>query len=325
MGKIKMPRTDLALDAADFIRSLAYVEAAKENRLPEGIAVDSQETPYAKVTQIVISTEDAASAMGKDQGTYITLEIPEIETLEPKEFATLSQTLAEEIRKVCTLQKGQTALVVGLGNWNVTADSLGPNTVAKVLVSRHIQQYMPEAMEKHMQSVAAVSPGVLGITGMETGEVICGIAEKMKPDVIIAIDALASGKVQRMHRTIQIADTGISPGSGLGNHRMKLSRETLGIPVIAIGVPTVVDAVTFTADAVSLLADALGESAVTTHVKEGRYGELSQHFDEVFQELVVTPKNIDHVMDRFSSLIADGMNLALHHGMKLEEIHSFLG
>lgn len=324
MEKIRMPRTDIALDAADFIRSQACVEAAAEHRLPDGITVESHNTPYAKVTQIVISTEDAAERMGKGKGTYITLEIPEIETLEPKEFALLSQTLAEEIRKVCTLQKGQTALVVGLGNWNVTADSLGPKTVSKVLVSRHIQQYMPDAMEENMQSVAAVSPGVLGITGMETGEVICGIAEKMKPDVIIAIDALASGKVQRMHRTIQIADTGISPGSGLGNRRMKLSKETLGIPVIAVGVPTVVDAVTFTADAVSLLSDALGESVVTESVKEGQYGKLAEHFDEVFQELVVTPKNIDHVMDRFSALIADGMNLALHHGMTLEEIHSFV-
>ena len=290
MEKLNMPRTDLALDVADFM------EVAGEYQLPKGVTMDNRATPQAKVTRIAISTEDAAQRMGKEQGLYITLEIAEIETLEPKEFVALSRTLAEELRKVCTLKKGQTALVVGLGNWNVTADALGPKTVSKVLVSRHIQQYMPDAMEKHMQSVAAVSPGVLGITGMETGEVICGIVEKIKPDVVIAIDALASGKVQRMHRTIQIANTGISPGSGLGNHRMKLSKETLGVPVIAVGVPTVVD--------------------ITALVEEK---------EGVFQNLVVTPKNIDRVMERFSSLIADGINLALHHGMQLEEMHSFFG
>lgn len=319
-----MPRTDLALDAADFLRSRAYMEAAEEGRLPDGINLDTQEDEVVKITKIVVETPAASNKIGKPQGTYITLEIPNVGNFEPKDFEHVSKKIAEELSIVCKTAKGQNALIVGLGNWNVTADSLGPKTVSKVLVSRHIKQYMPDAIDERINPVSAVSPGVLGITGIETGEIICGIAEKMKPDIIIAIDALASGKVERVNTTIQIADTGISPGSGLGNNRMKLSVETLGVPVIAIGVPTVVDAVTFAGDAIDTLSEKTGPNRLSEMVRDGRYGTLREYFDDDFNDLVVTPKDIDDVMEKLSGVIANGINLSMHQGLTLEEINNFM-
>jgi len=319
-----MPRTDLALDAADFLRSKFYEEAAEENRLPEGIHLETEENGVVKLTKIKVESENGSKRIGKPQGTYITLEIPEIATFESQDYEQVSRTISDMLSEVCDLKKGQSTLVVGLGNWNITADSLGPKTVSKVFVSRHLLQYLPEGMDSRVNPVSAISPGVLGITGIETGEIICGIAEKMKPDLIIAVDALASGKVQRVNSTIQIANTGISPGSGLGNNRMKLSEETLGVPVIAVGVPTVVDAVTFTGDAIDKLSEKTGANMLSNMVRDGNYGTLREYFDEDFNDLVVTPKNIDNVMDRLSGVIATGINLSLHRGMTLEEINNIM-
>ena len=317
-----MPRTDLALDAAEFIKSKYYVEAAKEGTLPDGIEMDVQEDENVKITKIKVDTDGAAEAIGKEKGNYITLEIPNIINFEPSDFENLSHKLAEILREVCKMEKGKSVLIAGLGNWNVTADSLGPKTVSKVFVSRHIKQYMPDEIDERVNQLAAISPGVLGITGIETGEIICGTAEKIKPDIIIAIDALASGKIQRINTTIQVADTGISPGSGLGNKRMKLSKETMGVPVIAIGVPTVVDAVTFAGDAIDSLSERLGKNMIGDIAPGGNYRRLREYFDEDFNDLVVTPKDIDNVMEKLSEVIANGINLCVHQGLSLSEINS---
>ena len=319
-----MPRTDLALDAADFIRSKKVVEEEREGMLPEGIKIEEFDDRVVKITRITIQSDDAAEKMGKAKGTYITLEIPHVDTLEPQDFEYVSKKLSEELSVICDVKKGQSILVAGLGNWNVTADSLGPKTVSKVMVSRHIKQYMPEAIDERINPVSAVSPGVLGITGIETGEIISGIAEKMKPDFIIAIDALASGRIERLNCTIQIADTGISPGAGVGNKRMKLSHETMGVPVIAVGIPTVVDAVTFAGDAIDRLTKRVGENELSNIVKDGNYGSLRGYFDEDFTDLMVTPKNIDELMDKLSGVIAMGINLSMHEGITLEEINGVM-
>jgi len=328
------PRTDLALDAADFLRSKAVVEFAEEGHLPNGISIEEAEDGPIKITRIDIDTEEGERALGKPKGTYVTLEMPDIAVFETKDFESVIKRLNEELSIACkksdvdvgAVDKDDwNALVVGLGNWNVTADSLGPKAVSKVLASRHLKQYMPHDIDDRLNCVAALSPGVLGITGIETGEIIHGVTEKIKPDIIIAIDALASGNINRVNTTIQISNAGISPGSGLGNKRMRLSQETLGVPVIAIGVPTVVDAVTFTADAIERLSDKLGKN-VLSEVAEGvgQQETLRSYFDEDFNNLVVTPKNIDDIMNKLSGVIAMGINLCMHKGLTIEELDNYL-
>jgi len=224
-------------------------------------------------------------------------------------------------------------LVIGLGNWNVTPDALGPKVVSRLMVTRHLLEYVPDQVDEGVRPVCAVSPGVLGITGIETGEIVRGIVDRVKPDVVIAIDALASRKMERVNTTIQIADTGISPGSGVGNKRMELSRETLGVPVIAIGVPTVVDAATMANDTIDLVIDNLiREAKEDSHfynmLKNIDRNEKYQLIQEVLQpyvgNLVVTPKEIDDVVDRIAKVIANGLNIALHQGITLNDVNRYV-
>ena len=163
----------------------------------------------------------------------------------------------KELQRMFNLNDQQSVLAIGLGNWNVTPDALGPRVVRELFVTRHILDLKPEILGEGYRSVAAVAPGVLGITGIETGEIIRGITEYVKPDIIVAIDALAAQRMSRLHTTIQVSDTGIVPGSGVGNRRLGINRQTIGIPVYAIGVPTVVDAVTIAGDSMDHLAEAL--------------------------------------------------------------------
>src|SRR5690606_35629985 len=171
------------------------------------------------------------------------------------------KALAAELVNILKLGPKSAILVVGLGNWNVTPDALGPKVVSNLMVTRHLLEYLPDQVDEGVRPVCAVAPGVLGITGIETGEIVKGIVDRIRPDYIIAIDALAARKLERVNTTIQIADTGIAPGSGVGNKRMELSKDTLGVPVLAIGVPTVLDAATMANDAIDLVLDSLIEQA----------------------------------------------------------------
>lgn len=331
--EIYTPRTDLALEATEMIKEKQSLRMQNEGQLPTGMTVDYTELENIKISKIVISTPGAAKAVGKEVGNYATLEVSEMVTFGPEDFKRVSENIAAELTDILNKNnvgedyqnKRRTALVVGLGNWNITADSLGPKTVSKIMVTRHLTQYMPDSLDERIEPVSCISPGVLGITGIETAEIIDGVIDKVKPDVVIAIDSLASRKISRVNSTIQIADTGIAPGSGLGNRRMELSKATLGIPVIAIGVPTVVDATTFAYDALEALNDERQMNIFPNGMDDNdRYGMLKKLLGEEISSLVVTPKDIDESMEKLSGAIAGGINLAMHDGLSLEEIHDFM-
>ncbi|MGL5244660.1 MAG: GPR endopeptidase, partial [Sarcina sp.] len=226
-----------------------------------------------------------------------------------------------------------TALVVGLGNWNVTPDALGPEVVEKLMITRHLKKVMPDAIDDSVRPVCAIAPGVLGITGIETGEIIKALVEKIHPSLVICIDALASRRLERVARTIQISNTGISPGAGVGNHRMQLNEETLGVPVIAIGVPTVVDAATIANDAMDLVLDEMISQSqegkefynmLKSIDKNEKSHLIKSLLNPYVGDLMVTPKEVDDVIDSVAKIISNGINIALQPNMEMEDINKFL-
>ena len=260
------------------------------------------------LSRTVVKVEDEASArrLGRPMGTYVTLACEQALTVSLETRRALAAELAKTLRGM--LPEGmKTALVVGLGNRSVTPDSLGPRTAERVLVTRHIGDSLPCGAE--MNSVCAAAPGVLGVTGMETAEILRGMVAHVRPDAVIAVDALAARSSRRIASTIQIADTGITPGSGVGNHRMALNRETLGVPVIAIGVPTVVDAATLACD---LLSEA------------GREDLDPAALSGAGENLIVTPREVDTQVGDLAKVIGYGIDLALQSGLDVADIDLLL-
>jgi spore protease len=266
-------------------------------------------------------------------GNYITLEVPGLRHNDQELYENTCKALARELASILKLRRNSTILIVGLGNWNVTPDSLGPKVVSSVMVTRHLLEYVPDQVDEGVRPVCAVAPGVLGITGIETGEIVKGIVEKVGPDVIVAIDALASRKMERVNTTIQIADTGISPGSGVGNKRMDISFETLGRPVISIGVPTVVDAATMANDAIDLVLDSMIQQSekgsdfynmLRRVDREEKYMMIQELLKPYVGDFIVTPKEIDEVVERVSKVIANGLNIALHQGITLQDVNRYV-
>lgn len=248
-------RTDLALEAHQL--------AAERTGMPQfpGVEMDAQESNGIRLTRVHIKNEQGSKYIGKLPGRYLTLEVPGLrrkDTELQNEVATQFAHAFHDFLQELGISKEAKALVVGLGNWNVTPDALGPMVVENLLVTRHLFELMPEHVDEGYRAVSALSPGVLGITGIETSEIVFGVVERTKPDFVIAVDALASRALERVNTTIQISDTGINPGSGVGNKRKPLTRETLGIPVIAIGVPTVVDAVSIASDTIDYVLSHMG-------------------------------------------------------------------
>lgn len=309
-------RTDLALEAREMIdeKRLAYVS---EKRLPDGITVDTEDKEFVKITRIKVDGLEAEKQIGKKHGNYVTLELstPELNTNEI--HREVSYTIAEELKEFIKsiYKKDPLIMVIGLGNRYITPDSLGPKVVEKIIVTRHAKraEHLKDKLDTRLGNVCAVSPGVMGVTGIETAEIISGLVEKTNPDIIIIIDALAARRTSRVNTTVQITDTGIVPGSGVGNRRMEISHDTLGIPVIAIGVPTVVDVYTLAKD---LLEDVEG-------------CELEDSMDEAVsvrcgKEMIVTPKNIDMAIERMSMALSNGINLAVHKGFDFGDINEYL-
>ncbi|MEG1441178.1 MAG: GPR endopeptidase, partial [Oscillospiraceae bacterium] len=224
-------------------------------------------------------------------------------------------------------------LVVGLGNWNITADALGPKVIESLMITRHLKEYVPEEIDEGVRPVCAITPGVLGITGIETGEIVRGLTEKVKPTLVIAIDALCSRKMERINTTIQIADTGITPGEGVGNKRKALNFETLGVPVIAIGVPTVVDAATIATDTINLIVENLRSDnkdneplcrMLSAIDDQDKYGLIKQTISPHFGNFIVAPKDVDTIIDDISSIIANGINISIHDGITLEDVDKYV-
>lgn len=309
------PRTDLAIEAHELARggksSLAGVEES---------SVDYDDF---HVTRVNVKNASGALAIGKPVGTYITVDAPGIRRRDPELQDTVAMQLAKEFATLIDVPENASVLIVGLGNSHVTPDALGPLVVERVFVTRHLFQYMPEAIGEGYRTVSAVAPGVLGITGIETSEVVKGIVEHVKPDLVIAVDALASRSLSRVNATIQVANTGIQPGAGVGNKRKALDEESLGVPVIAVGVPTVVDASTIANDSIERLLNQL-KSSVPENGASQIFDQFSaqekwQMIHEVLEplgdNLVVTPKEIDEFIEDIAHVVAKGLNLALHPGM----------
>lgn len=300
-------RTDLALEAKESIS-----EADSELR---GVSVEEyyKEQEDIRVTKVVIDTKNAAKVMGKTIGCYVTMEAPAM--VEPDEdyHREISACLAEELLAMIPhSEEEQSVLVVGLGNREVTADALGPQVVDNLFVTRHIvKEYGKAAYNcEKMNSISSIEPGVMAKTGMETVEIVKGVVRETTPDVVIVVDALAARSTKRLNRTIQITNTGIQPGSGVGNHRNALTKESLGVPVIAIGVPTVVDAATIVGDALEKL---LCEDKEFDTVK---YMGQHRHAFAELNNMYMTGKDIDAVIKRVSFTVSEGINVALEKVME---------
>lgn len=291
-------RTDLALETTE--------RFAEENTEIRGVEVTEHynEEKDIRTTAVKIVTENGAKIMGRPQGTYITIEAPNLSASDEDYHREISEEIARHVCQLINLQKEQSILVVGLGNSRITADSLGPLVIENLRMTRHlIREYGLQGMEHEtMHQISGIIPGVMAQTGMETAEIVEGIVSETKPDVVIAIDALAARSVRRLNRTIQITDTGIHPGSGVGNHRNGLTEENLHVKVIGIGVPTVVDAATIVQDSMSHLLDALEEE------------EQKEFLDEMIApnlySMFVTPKDVDETVKYLSFTISEGLNLA---------------
>ncbi|MCI8628161.1 MAG: GPR endopeptidase [Firmicutes bacterium] len=321
------PRTDLAIEAREF------AQQQKQNTEElDGVKVEIKNTDIYQITHVKILNETGSQTMGKPIGNYITIESELLKQNDITSHEQIMKTAAEHIAGLSKLSQKSTILVVGLGNWNITPDALGPKVIDKILVTRHLDGVLPEEIQKSVRSVAAISPGVMGITGIETVEIIQGVVEKLKPDLVIAIDALAARKFSRINSTIQMSDTGVAPGAGVGNKRMTLNEQTLGIPVIALGVPTVVDAATLINDTMDRM---LEEMIAQTEQGSAFYEMLhNMDTDEKYKLIVdilnpyvgnmfVTPKEVDAVVERLANIIANAINIAIQPGITMEDINRF--
>ena len=319
--------TDMAVE----LRDIAIEEA--ESAAIDGIESDEYDVFDMHVTWVKITNENGAAAIGKPIGNYITMESASLREGDIDAHDNAIKVMVEIIGKIHNLEKGQTALIIGLGNWNVSPDALGPKVVSKLLVTRHIKETLPDALCDNVRPVAAMSPGVMGITGVETFETVAGLVERIKPDLVIAIDALASRSTDRINSTIQIADTGITPGGGVGNKRKALNKETLGVKVISIGVPTVVDAATLANDTIERIIEqmiAVADSGSPFYSMlqglsgEEKYTMIVEMLGPYGGNMFVTPKNVDTVIDRLSNIIANALNIALHPGLHKDDINRYI-
>lgn len=306
--------TDLALEEKERFES-DHVEV-------QGVILEEEydKEREIRITKVKIETEKGARAMGKPVGTYITMEAPNMAVPDEEYHREISEELAKYIKELIKIEKEDyVVLVAGLGNRQVTPDALGPHVVDNLAITRHIvKEYGKYAMgEDAVHMTSAIVPGVMAQTGMETLEIIKGIVKETKLDLVIAVDALAARNSKRLNRTIQIADTGINPGSGVGNHRNGITEETIGVPVIAIGVPTVVDAATIVNDTMENLIAALETSETLKGVGVVLQGYNATEKYELIKELIsphlngmfVTPKDIDETIKRIGYTISEGLNI----------------
>lgn len=320
-NEIFTPRTDLALEAREML-------SRKVREDVPGVVVETAENDDVLITRVNITTPEAERMMGKKQGRYVTVEAQGLRYKNTPLEDQIMKHLAQELVSMAELPRNATVLIVGLGNWNVTPDALGPRAVDKVVVTRHLQEMLSPELKNGVRSVCAIAPGVLGITGMETAEIIHGIVDKVKPNAVIAIDALAAASSHRVLTTVQLANTGIHPGSGVGNKRFGLSQETLGVPVIAIGVPTVVHASTIAMDTIDTMQE---HAAFARYFKsmadlsdQDRGMIVRQVLPDALGDLMVTPKEIDRLIQDIANIIAGGINQALHPNIDYENIHLYL-
>lgn len=353
-------RTDLAIEAREVVLENQGIQGEDNQSQIEGVIIKEKEKEGMKISYVEV-TEQGSEMLGKKPGKYLTIEVQGIRQQDTETQLQVEKLFAKEMAyfiKDLGIGPNDSCLIVGLGNWNVTPDAIGPEVCENLLITRHLFELQPESVEDGYRPVSALSPGVMGLTGIETSDILFGIVEKTKPDFVIALDALAARSIERVNSTIQISDTGIHPGSGVGNKRKEISKETLGVPVIAIGVPTVVDAVSITSDTIDFILKHFGKE-----LKEGdkpsrslipagmTFGEKRKLSEEDLPEekerqtfmgivgtlpeeekrkligevlsplghnLMVTPKEVDVFIEDMANLLANGLNAALHSKVNQE-------
>ncbi len=290
-------RTDLAVEAIENHKSAAALPHVRQSdRTLEGFAVH----------EVRILSEDAAREIGKPQGRYLTLELDALIRREEDAFPRACKALSTLLRELLPRPNDGPVLIAGLGNRMITPDAIGPQTADHVIATRHLIAQSPDIFAD-WRPVSALAPGVLGQTGVETGEVICGVLDRVRPAAVIAVDALAAGRLSRLLRTVQLADTGITPGAGVGNARAALNEETLGVPVIAVGVPTVVD------------------GATLAHEISSQLGQPDcEALDDLSQPVMITTRDIDREVADISRMIGYAVNMALHPHLSVADIDLYL-
>ena len=290
-------RTDLAVEAIENHKSAAALPHVRQSdRMLEGFAIH----------EVRILSEDAAREIGKPQGRYLTLELDALIRREEDAFPRACKALSTLLRELLPHPNDGPVLIAGLGNRMITPDAIGPQTADHVIATRHLVAQSP-AIFADWRPVSALAPGVLGQTGVETGEVICGVLDRVRPAAVIAVDALAAGRLSRLLRTVQLADTGITPGAGVGNARAALNKETLGVPVIAVGVPTVVDGATLAHE----ISSQLGQPAC-------------EALDDLSQPVMITTRDIDREVADISRMLGYAVNMALHPHLSVADIDLYL-
>lgn len=308
-------RTDLALERHDIYRKANKIE----NKI-DGIDVEEQNiNEKLKVTRVKVSNENGQNAIRKPIGSYITVDIKDLKIATEDEIQESAEILSKELIQLLTnhIDKQGEILVVGLGNMYVTPDSLGPKVINDIDVTRHLIKYAPQYVEEGTRMVSAVSPGVLGTTGIETMEILEGIVKNIHPKLVIVIDALASRSIERISSSIQLSDTGIVPGAGVGNTRKEISENTLGIPVVAMGIPTVVESAVLVNDCLDLFITKLQEEAKSNDYlnqlkDQDNYEEIKEALIPNNYNMIVTPKEIDELIENMSSIVARGINMSVN-------------
>ena len=311
-------RTDMADERFDTYKKVHNLSEI------DGIKVDSKTEDNINITTVDVLNENGKEALLKDIGRYVTIEIPELSTLEEEEKNEISKKLSLKITEMIGKDKKKKVLVVGLGNIYVTPDALGPKIVQNIEVTRHLLHLAKDLIDENTRDASAISPGVLGTLGIETYEIVNSVTNVVKPDIIIAIDSLASGSIHRIGKTIQLSNTGITPGAGVRNKRVGLKKENLGVDVIAVGIPTVVDMATITNEAIDKLIENTKEEITNySNTKENnltaeifeklenetRYDMIANVLDT--QNYIVTPKEVDSLIEDMANIISSGINMSM--------------
>lgn len=289
-------RTDMAVERRDLYRNANKLE----NEI-DGIECEEEKKEDITITRVKITNKEGEKALDRKMGNYITIDTKKIHNITEEKEEEIIKTFSTELKSIIEkhVKSNDEILIVGLGNLYSTPDSLGTKVVENVEITRHIKIYLPNAIDKNTRSVSAITPGVLGTTGIETVEIVKGIVSNIKPKLVIAIDSLCSKNIDRINKSIQIADTGIIPGGGVGNRQEELSQDTLGIPVIGVGIPTVLDAATIVIDTLNACEIEVQENEIVNKMKLNNFN------------FIVTPKEIDALIENMANIVSEGINMSL--------------
>lgn len=289
-------RTDMAVERRDL-----YKNANKIEDEIQGIECEEEKSDDITITRVKITDKEGEKALNKKRGNYITIDVRRINNISVETEQNIINGITKELKTIIDMhvKKDEEILVVGLGNLYSTPDSLGSKVVQNIEITRHIKMYLPNCIDKNTRSISAVTPGVLGTTGIESLEIVKGIVDNVKPKLVIAIDSLCSKNIERINKSIQISDTGIVPGGGVGNAREELSEETLGVPVIALGIPTVLDAATIVINTLNLCDIVISEDEIIDKMNLNNFN------------FIVTPKEIDSLIENMSSIVSESINNSL--------------